>query len=512
MINLPRSIKFVRVAGIVRQVLKTGKEHLESLRDGRRVYVGRTLVEDVTTDPTFARAAQTIADLYDFKADQNNHEVMSYVDEEGGRHSSYFMRARTRDELAKRSAAHQRIADLSYGFLGRSPDYVASFVTGMAICPEVFGDSADRITAYWRHMRDNDVYAAHAIVAPQAARDPAYYERENLPIPTLRVVAEDDAGVVVHGMKMLATGAILANEIWIGNILPLAPENKAESITFAVACNEPGLSLWSRKPLEPASGSAIDHPLSWRFDETDAMVLFDHVHIPWERVFVHEDVALSRELYLKTPAHAYGNHQSNVRFRTKLGLLVGVASRIAQSTGADQVPAVRETLGRLASQEALLSGLIDGQLWGAEPWGDYVSYNRRSMYAAMNWCVEHYSGLIDVLRELSGGGAMQMPADATVLDDGELAKTFLEFWHTPQLGAVERMKLHRLAWDLVGSEFAGRHLQYEKFYAGAGFIVRGHNFREAPWQRFHGVVDDLLASLAPESDRLDDTPGAGHDT
>ena len=43
------------------------------------------------------------------------------------------------------------------------------------------------------------------------------------------------------------------------------------------------------------------------------------------------------------------------------------------------------------------------------------------------------------------------------------------------------MKLYKLAWDLIGSEFAGRHLQYEKFYAGASFIVRNHNFREAPW-------------------------------
>ncbi|HET9893408.1 MAG TPA: 4-hydroxyphenylacetate 3-hydroxylase N-terminal domain-containing protein [Streptosporangiaceae bacterium] len=474
-------------------MLRTGKEYLESLRDGRRVYVGKELVEDVTAHPAFARAAQTLAGIYDFKADPANYDTMSY-EEDGARHSSYFLRARDRDELARRSAAHKRIADLSYGLLGRSPDYVASFVTGMAAVPEVFGESAGRLIAYWRHLRNEDLYAAHAIIAPQAARDPAYYERANLPVPALRVVGENDAGVVVHGMKMLATGAVLADEIWIGNILPLAPENQAESITMAIPCDLAGVSLWSRKPFEPGAASQFDNPLSWRFDETDAMVLFDQVLVPWERVFVRNDVALSRELYFRTPAHSYGNHQSAVRFHSKLELLAGVASRMAQSTGADQVPAVRETLGRLASQEALLAGLIDGQLWAAESWGDYVSYNRRSMYAAMNWCVEHYSSLIDVLRELCGGGVMQMPADSSVIGDDGLGPLFREFWHTPQLDAVERMKLHRLAWELVGSEFAGRQLQYERFYAGAGFIVRGHNFREAPWDRFHGIVDDLLAS------------------
>jgi 4-hydroxyphenylacetate 3-monooxygenase len=482
-------------------MLKTGKEHLDSLRDGRRVYVGKEQVEDVTVHPAFARAAQTVADLYDFKADPSHRDVLSYIDEDGGTSSSYFMRARTREDLAKRSAAHKMIAELSYGLLGRSPDYVASFVTGMAICPEVFGERAGNVTAYWRHMRDNDVYAAHAIIAPQAARDPSFYERENLPVPTLRVIAEDDEGVMVHGMKMLATGAILANQIWIGNILPLAPENQAESITLAVACNEPGLSLWSRKPLEPVAVTQFDNPLTWRFDETDAMVLFDHVHVPWHRVFVHNDVGLSRGLYFRTPAHTYGNHQANVRFLAKLELLVGLASRVAQSTGADQVPAVRETLGRLASQEGLLRGLIDGQIWAAEPWGEFTGFNRRSMYAAMNWCIEHYSGLIDTLRELCGGGAMQLPADCSVLADEQLSAGFREFWHTPQLDAVQRMKLHRLAWDIVGTEFAGRHLQYEKFYAGAGFIVRGHNFREAPWARYHDVVDQLMSSYTYPADR-----------
>ena len=45
---------------------------------------------------------------------------------------------------------------------------------------------------------------------------------------------------------------------------------------------------------------------------------------------------------------------------------------------------------------------------------------------------------------------------------------------------------------MVGSEFAGRHQQYEKFYAGASFIIRNHNYREAPWDDFDAVVDGLL--------------------
>jgi 4-hydroxyphenylacetate 3-monooxygenase len=122
------------------------------------------------------------------------------------------------------------------------------------------------------------------------------------------------------------------------------------------------------------------------------------------------------------------------------------------------------------------------------------------MYAALNWGTEMYSQLIDILRELSGGGVFQMPASVTVMHDPSLKKLFETYWQTPQSAALDRVKLFKLVWDLVGSEFAGRHQQYEKFYAGAAFIVRNHSYREAPWDEFHNIADDLLASYGvPEA-------------
>jgi 4-hydroxyphenylacetate 3-monooxygenase len=475
-------------------MLKTGGEHLKSLRDGRTVYIGKEKVTDVTTHPAFRNGAHSMAAIYDMKAAPENRDTMSF--EEGSRRfSMYFLRPKTKADLEARSLAHRRIADMSYGMFGRSPDHVSSFVTGMATKPDAFGKYADNLIAYYHHMRDNDIYAAYAVVPPQAARNPDFYQKQNIPMPTLRVVKEDDAGVVISGMKMLATGAVFANEIWIGNLIPLAPNQLPESITCAIPCNAPGLALWSRKPLERTAANEFESPLAYRFDETDSMLICDNVKVPWKRVFVHNDAILAREVYIKTPGHCFGNHQSNVRYWAKMQLIVGVASRIAQSSGADQVPAVRETLGRLAALEATLGGMVMGQIQAAESWPDgYMTFNRRFMYAALNWCTESYSSIIDILRELCGGGVFQMPADISVMAEPELRRTFETFWNTPQMGAVERMKLFKLAWDLVGSEFAGRHLQYEKFYAGASFIVRGHNYAHAPWEHFHKVADGLLGS------------------
>ncbi len=108
---------------------------------------------------------------------------------------------------------------------------------------------------------------------------------------------------------------------------------------------------------------------------------------------------------------------------------------------------------------------------------------------------ENQSAIIEILRELNGGSVFQMPADISVMQDPVLAKQFEDFWATPFMASLERMKLFRLAWDLVGSEFAGRHTQYEKFYAGAYFVVRNHSFREAPWDEFHAIVDGIMADM-----------------
>lgn len=483
-------------------MLKTGKEHLEAIRDGRRVYVGREKVDDVTTHPAFRNAAHTMAALYDMKADPANRDVMSY--EEGGeRYSTYYLRATSRADLQKRSEAHRRIADLTYGMIGRSYDHVSSFVAGMAMKAEVLdeGDSGNRgfarnLLDYYEHMRRNDVYATYAVLPPQAARDPDYYERMNLPIPTLRIVEEKDDGVVISGMKMLATSGVFCDEIWIGNLIPLAPTQTREAITCAIRVGDPGVTLWSRQPIEMNAANEFDAPLTYRYDETDSMVVCDNVKVPWEKVFVLDDPVLARGIYIRTPSHCYGNHQSNVRYLAKLRLLVGLCSRVAQATGADRVPAVRELLGDMAAQEACLAGMIAGQLHDCEAWpggeAGYVCFNRRYMYAALNFCTQNYSRFVDTLRDLCGGGVFQMPASVDVMLEPELRRRFEQYWQTPQLAARDRMKLFKLAWDMVGSEFAGRHQQYEKFYAGASFIIRNHNYREAPWAELDAIVDGLL--------------------
>jgi 4-hydroxyphenylacetate 3-monooxygenase len=205
---------------------------------------------------------------------------------------------------------------------------------------------------------------------------------------------------------------------------------------------------------------------------------------------------MSRRIYIETPANAYQNSLSSIRFWSKMGLIVGLASRICQASGIDKIPAVREVLGRLAALEGLIAGLVHGQIDAWEEWpAGFATPNRRFVYAALNWCQEHHSEIVDTLRTLLGGYPMVMPASIDVITNELLRGTFERWWKTPSIEAVERHKLYKLAWDIVGSEFAGRHMLYEKFYAGNAIVVRGQSDREAPWDQFHGIVDRLLANI-----------------
>jgi len=160
-------------------MLMTGKEYLESIRDGRSLFVGRERVTDQTRHPAFAGAARTYAALYDLKSDSALREVMTF-EERGERYNMYYLQPRTQEDLRRRNRAHQRITQYCFGLMGRTPDAVAGNITGLSMKPEVFdtepgGNSANLLKIY-QHMRQNDIFATYAIVPPPAARNKDYYQ------------------------------------------------------------------------------------------------------------------------------------------------------------------------------------------------------------------------------------------------------------------------------------------------------------------------------------------------
>lgn len=118
-------------------MLRSGREYLQSLRDGRRIYIGGERIDDVTTHPAFRRAARTVAGLHDLAFDPATRDDI-VMTEDGETYRTYLLKARSREDLERRLKAHRLIADRTHGLFGRSPDHVASFVTGMSMNPAAF--------------------------------------------------------------------------------------------------------------------------------------------------------------------------------------------------------------------------------------------------------------------------------------------------------------------------------------------------------------------------------------
>jgi 4-hydroxyphenylacetate 3-monooxygenase len=484
--------------------VKSAQSHLKALDDGRRWRHDGRWVDNIARDPAFSRFAATAAAYYDVIADPSRRAELTFESPTSGQPvARHWHLPCDLAELRAGRAHMEAMAALTYGMVGRSPDHVASTLVGMMMGVDVLAEHDARGAAafadYFRHARDNDLYLAYVIVNPQADRSRS---AAGQPTPGLvaQIVDESAAGIVVRGAKMLATSAVGANELIVSGIQPLAPGDEACAFTAAVPMNAPGLHFLSRRSYEAAARSAFDNPLSWRFDENDAVVVFEDVAIPWERVFLNRNLAAAQAQWHDTRAHVYQNWQSLVRLTVKLRFLLGMARRIAEVSGTLAMPAVRDTLGELASKAALMDAAVAGMEAAGESYRGYFVPHRGMLCAGQAAAQRLYPEVIHTLRELSGGGLIMLPSSEADLLDPASRDLVLGAQASPAATPLERVRFFKLAWDAIGSEFGSRHLQYEMFYSGAPFVLNGHNFRFYDWSRATSLLDECLAGIAmPQS-------------
>jgi 4-hydroxyphenylacetate 3-monooxygenase len=368
-------------------------------------------------------------------------------------------------------------------------------MTGFACAPEVFAragaEFGERVRRAHKRLRDTHRYVTYTIVPPQIDRSkPAH--QQNPPDLYAGVVKERDDGIVVKGAQMLGTGTVFSDYVLLSTIHPLRAGDENYAISVLVPCNAPGVKIYSRRSYAAAANSVFDYPLASRFDETDSLVVYDRVFVPWEDVLVYRDVGICRAQWFETPAHVLGNFQAQVRFSTKLQFLLGLAKRITDMNGSG--PHVVGQLGQLATYAAMYEGLICGAVHNCTINSNgYAVPGRREIYANMNLQSEIYPKMLDIIREVCGGGLIQLPSSADDFRSEVTRHDIQTYLNAPDWPAQERVKLMKLAWDAVGSEFAGRHEQYEKFYAGAPFVVRQHMLREYDFLNSARLVDYALS-------------------
>jgi 4-hydroxyphenylacetate 3-monooxygenase len=390
----------------------------------------------------------------------------------------------------------QAWAALSCGFLGRSPDHLASTFIGMCMGIDVFRKHgparAKAVLDYYDYASKNDLFVSYVIINPQAERTKDWGQQADDLVA--QIVDEDSSGITIHGAKMLGTSSIMANEVLVGNMQPLKAGEENIAFSCALPMNAKGLRVLSRKSYEAHAVSVFDNPISSRFDENDALMYFDNVKVPWDRVFVHRDPDMCRAMFHDTPAHGYQNYQAQIRLSVKLTFLAGLARRVTETIGTTKIPSVVEQLGFLAAQVGMVNAMLSGMEASGSKVGEWYVPNKHFMYSAQVITQDLYPRVMQTIRDLAGGALIMLPSSVRDFANPEMEAVIRKTQRSAAMEPEQKVKFLKAAWDAVGSEFGSRHLQYEMFYAGARFVTTGHSFRTFDWTQAAGLVDDLLSS------------------
>lgn len=470
--------------------LRDGKSFLEGLRDGRTVYAGGEVVRDVTRHRPFAGILETLASLYDLQA--ASPAVLGFVSPESGELCPMPYRIPTeRAHVLASQRAFELRANHTNGLLGRMPDFMGALVSDVARAQRrrpTLGARAENLIRYHALCSERDLCLTHTLIDPQIDRSKRPDELRD-PDVVLRQVGETDAGIVVRGARMLSTLAPFADEIWVGPFHPRSPGEEALALCFAVPIATPGLRFVCREPFDTGR-SRFDRPVSSRFDEEDALAIFADVVVPYERVFVAGDVAAYNSVLAGGADLAA--LQALTRGLVKLRTFVGLAARIADAIGRTEQAHHAARIGELAAWTEVLGGALRG---GVEEICDGLETGLPSralgtaMFVAMP---EIQQRAVDVIRQLSGSGLVMTPAEAD-FDHPEIGPAVERFLQGRAAGGRERVRLFKLAWDLVAGDFGSRQALYEWFYAGDPQINRARFSRTPLVELYKGLVGPLLA-------------------
>jgi 4-hydroxyphenylacetate 3-monooxygenase oxygenase component len=451
--------------------VRNGTEYIAGLkRHPREVWIAGRRVDDVTADPVFRRPIESIAMLYDLQTAPEWRETMTYRAADSGELvGASFLIPRCREDLEKRRAAMKVWAEATFGMVGRSPDYLNAVLVAFVEAPNFFAQRGERFAAnvrnYYNYIRDQDLFLTHAIVNPSIDRSKPVSEQSD-PYAYLGIVDETAKGLIVRGAKMLATHGPTADELLVYPLpFMLRPGEEKYSLAFAIPCDTPGLRFICREPFDDGTQSEWDHPLGARFEEPDAVCVFDDVLIPWERVFLHGDVALANTLFSQVNMQNHTGHQTAVRGLAKCQFLAGLAITLTRTAKTDGILHVQQQLGEILGYLQLIEGAILLSEAKAEPTGHGTI--RPNYFPLQTLRVEIpriYERMVQVCQVLGAGSLLTSPMEADF--NSPIGADIERYYRGADVDARRRIQLYKLAWDATGTQFGQRMLQYERYYGG----------------------------------------------
>ncbi len=480
-------------------MIRTGDEYIESIRDGREVYVGGERVKDVPSHPMFKPLVDIRARIYDMQHEPRTRHIMAF--EEDGEWTAIGNKLphTQSDWWDKRRAADTLLEEIG-GIVTRVGDETVgemwSLFDGQDVLNEVDPQFSANIRNHISRVVQADPFHVSANTDPKGDRSRPPQEQD--PDMLLHVVKETDAGIVVRGAKY-ETAAAYANQAFTKpTIANWGSEAYSDyAVGFICDLGSPGLKFICRGGFA-GRAPAEDYPLSNRFDEIDTLVIFDNVLIPWENVLFYRHTRAA--MFMRATLHRYSAFafvQRNLKFAD---MMIGAALFNARQTGLDKHQAVQEKLSQLAVYREGINAHLTASITLAErsP-GGLMMPNQSLVYTGRVLACSQLHHMMHIARELCGGQICVTPDKADF--DAEATRPWLEKFYTinEEWVADDRRKLLAFARDLLNSDYAGHRLTFQLFAQSPPFAHLAAVYRNFDWdgplelvQKSAGLSENVL--------------------
>ncbi|HEU5140290.1 MAG TPA: 4-hydroxyphenylacetate 3-monooxygenase, oxygenase component [Bacillales bacterium] len=476
---------------------KTGREYVDRIdRAEADVWIGGEPVKGkISEHPAFKNLMKTQSKLYDLQNAPAKQAQLTYSSPlTNDRVGLSYLIPKTKEDLTKRRMMFQVWARQSFGLLGRSPDYMNTAMMVFGAAAPVFGEYADNVKNYYEFSREHDLSLTHTFVQPQVDRSSLYLEMEEEPIAA-QIVDKTKDGIVIQGARLLATQGATTDEIMVfpsGMQLWQSKGDNPLAYAFAIPNNTPGLKFICREGYDDGESSMFDRPLSSQFEEVDTLVVFDHVTVPWDRVFVAGDAHMANRLYTETSFNEHAVHQVVSRQVVKTEFMLGLISTLVETINIGEYQHVHEKVSEVIIALETMKGLLLSSETQAKlnKWGTMTPDNQ-PLLAAMNYYPRIYPRMTEILQTLGASGLVTLPKESDF--HSELRDDLDKYMKASNANAYDRVKLFRLAWDTCMSSFGTRETQYERYFFGDPVRLAGRLFHGYDKTPYINRVKDFLA-------------------
>ncbi|GAA3796025.1 4-hydroxyphenylacetate 3-hydroxylase N-terminal domain-containing protein [Sphaerisporangium flaviroseum] len=447
----------------------TGDEYIESLRDDREIYLYGERVKDVTSHPAFHNPIRMTARLYDALHDPDKRDVLTKPTDTGsdGYTHRFFTTPHSVEDLVGDQQAIAAWSRMSYGWMGRSPDYKASFLGTLGANADFYEPFSDNARRWYRESQEKVLFWNHAIVHPPVDRNRPPDEVADV---FVHVEKETDAGLIVSGAKVVATGSALTHYNFIAHYgLPI--KDKRFALVATIPMDAKGMKLICRPSYTTTAtvmGSPFDYPLSSRMDENDTILVLDKVLIPWENVFVYGHLGKALLFTGRSGFFERFTFHGCTRMAVKLEFIAGLLIKATEMTGSKDFRGVQTRIGEVLAWRNLFWAFSDAAARNPVEWKDGALLPNPAYGLAYRWFMQiGYPRVKEIIQQDIASGLIYINSSAEDFKNPDI-RPYLDKYVRGSDGsdAVERIKVMKLLWDAVGTEFGGRHELYERNYAG----------------------------------------------